>query len=207
MSQTPDTPAPLGCMLFFVFGMPVAVLGLAYLGSEQYKATHEYDWWIIGLFVITGLYLVAHSRYLLLFPSPNDSPERSTFIIGRMLCFLTFPHFAYLIALAVWYFAKSSSSAAIAGLVGGWLISKALRATLFASEYAYRDRQVGKKYTRDLAGYELRSDRCATKCPLCDQLVEVPSGTLTGGIETHCRLCGAVVTMVRHGNRLTVEAT
>ena len=140
MDESPKTLAPLGCVVSVILGVTIGALGLAYIAGEEYKSTREYDWWILGLFGITILYLLLNARYLLVLPSFNASSDELWFVIGRMLCFLAFPCFAYIIALSVWYVIGVTNIATVLGLIGGWFITKALQKTIFAREYINRDR-------------------------------------------------------------------
>lgn len=140
MDESPRTLAPLGCVVFIILGATIGLFGLAYIASEEYKSTHEYDWWILALYGITILYPVLNSRYIWVLPRINASVSESWFIIGRMLCFLSFPSFAYIIALSVWYVIRTTNIATVLGLIGGWLITKALQKTIFAHEYINRDK-------------------------------------------------------------------
>lgn len=139
MDGSPRTLAPLGCAIFVILGFTFGLIGLINISSEEYKSTHEYDWWIIMLFGITILYLILNIRYLIIFPSFNESYSKSMFIMGRSLCFYAFPCFAYLMALLTWYVTGETRTASVLGIIGGWLITKTLQKTIFAYEYINRD--------------------------------------------------------------------
>jgi len=134
MYESPKTIAPCGCAVFIVLSVWIGGGGLAYIAMENYKSTQKQDWWILVLIAIPQMYLAMKS-ILYLFPLvTRDFYSHKWYIIGRFLSFLAFPCFAYIIALLVWYISRTTSIAAVLGLIVGWLVTKILHKTLFARE-------------------------------------------------------------------------
>jgi hypothetical protein len=140
MDDSPRTTAPYGCAFFILLGVLAGGAQLGHLVYDGYRTTHHYDNWIVGVLIVVGLYVLLFSKYVFALPLSRTSRKDRMFILGRRLCFLTFPSITFVIALAVWDLTGSSRTAAFAGLIAGTLISKFLQVTLFAHEYTFRDK-------------------------------------------------------------------
>lgn len=140
MDESPKTLVPYGCTVFIFLSFMIGFVALIYLFGEEHNTNREIDWWLLGLFGITSIYMIVNYRYFIPFRQGDDLLSVDWFSIGRMLCFLSFPAFAYLITAIIWYLIDDSRIAVTIGLVTSWLISKLLQRTVFAYEYINRDR-------------------------------------------------------------------
>lgn len=134
MEYKPKTIAPFGCAVLVVLGVWLGGAGIIYLAAKEFGITRQLDWWLFGLYAIPLVY-AGMKLSIYVFPILNTFSTRKWFIIGRIESYLLFPFFAYLLALLAWYFTKNTIIVSAVGVIGGWLLTKALHKTLYAHEF------------------------------------------------------------------------
>jgi hypothetical protein len=129
-----------GCASIIFSGIFCGFPAVLYFAAKEGTGSQKFDWGLVALMILPTIYMMWNWRYIA--PPMNATPEQINLGLGRILCFLLFPSFSYLITLAIGYVMGSFNGAPIAGLIGGWIIAKLLQKTLFAYDYVRRDLKI-----------------------------------------------------------------
>ncbi len=140
MNQSPSSTGPAGCALVIYAALALAGGQLARWSVADWHAKGTFNAPLALLFGAALLHLLMNARYILVRARKRMPLEMREFILGRRLLYLSFPAFAFVIAVGVWDWTNSPNTAGLSGIIGGYLVFLMLRFTLFAHEATYRDK-------------------------------------------------------------------
>src|SRR3990172_1398778 len=120
--------AAIGCSAFIIGGV---ILGGIWILSLLLLT--DFNKYLAGFLGILCAYILRHARYIFV------KVNKDEFLRGRQICFLLFPCLSNILLLIIWHLSHNWAIAFPLSIIAGYLLTKALQASLFAHEYTYRD--------------------------------------------------------------------